>query len=327
MRGQAHASLPPHAPRPYKSNMILGCPTCSTRFRVPDEVLGDGGRTVRCGTCGHSWHQRPRQAILEVNPRFPKTAKRMRKPLDGENALDMPASPSRFEAPEPPPPPPPAPMAPPQAPRPMPMFEEDEPILAPQSFKRTMETVDAMAVETKASESSTGDSADPMPAALKMAAMDGDMGTGKPARRSIAAAIGWLLFALTVSAIGVGVFAQSEIMARFPETRAIYQALQFPVPLAGEGLELVAPAASRGNHEGAPALLIAGRVRNATDLPRNVPHLRAILRDGNGVEVAAWEFAAEIARLAPGAEATFQSQLTNPPAGANQLQIVFLDKY
>ena len=41
---------------------------------------------------------------------------------------------------------------------------------------------------------------------------------------------------LTVSAIGVGVFAQGEIMARFPETRAIYQALQFPVPLAGEGL-------------------------------------------------------------------------------------------
>jgi predicted Zn finger-like uncharacterized protein len=305
--------------------MILGCPTCSTRFRVPDEVLGDGGRTVRCGTCGHSWHQRPRQAILETNPHFPKTAKRMRKHLDGENALEMPANPSRFEAPAPPPPP--APMPPPPAPRPMPAFEEDEPVLAPQSFKRTLETVDAMAVESPADEQQAHEAADPMPAALKMAAMDANAGAGKPARRSIAAAVGWLLFALTVSAIGVGVFAQGEIMARFPETRAIYQALQFPVPLAGEGLELVAPTAARGNHEGAPALLIAGRVRNATDLARNVPHLRAILRGGDGVEVAAWDFAAEIARLAPGAEAAFQSQLANPPTGANQLQIVFLDKY
>ena len=307
--------------------MILGCPTCATRFRVPDEVLGDSGRTVRCGTCGHSWHQRPRQAILEVNPRFPKTAKRMRKALDGENPLDMPAAPGRFDRDHadrdryesPPPPPPPAPMPPPPEPRamPAPMFPDEEPDLTPQSFKRTMETVDAMAVET----------ADPMPAALKMGGMDKDDAKAAAPRRSIAAAIGWLLFALTVSAIGVGVFGQSEIMARFPETRAIYQALQFPVPLPGEGLELVAPAAARGTHDGAPALVITGRVRNATDLARAVPHMRAILRDAAGADVAAWDFAAEIARLEPGAEAMFQSHLANPPAGANQLQIVFLDKY
>jgi|GEM_PF-479297 len=312
--------------------MILGCPTCATRFRVPDEVLGDSGRTVRCGTCGHSWHQRPRQAILEVNPRFPKTAKRMRKALDGENPLDMPAAPGRFEQGRPdqgryesPAPPPPAPMPPPPAPQPMamaepmagPMFPDEEPDLTPQSFKRTMETVDAMAVET----------ADPMPASLKMGGMDKDEPKASAPRRSIAAAIGWLLFALTVSAIGVGVFGQSEIMARFPESRAVYQALQFPVPLPGEGLELVAPAAIRGTQDGAPALVITGRVRNATDLARAVPQMRAILRDAAGADVASWDFAAEIARLEPGAEAMFQSHLANPPAGANQLQIVFLDRY
>ncbi len=299
--------------------MILACPTCSTRFRVPDEALGNTGRTVRCGNCGHSWHQKPRQAILEVNPRFPKTAKRMRQSFGDDEQLDMPEAPGRGYTPPPPPPPAPPPPSPPPMPmpaaRPLPPMEEPEdPIPAAQSFQRTMDAVR----ETLAAES------DPMPAALKPADA---MATPAPKRRSIAAAIGWLLFALTTSVLGVGIFAQTEIMARFPETRPIYQALQFAVPLPGEGLEVVAPVPTRGTLDGAPALLVTGRVRNATDLPRNVPQMRAVLRDASGTEVAGWEFAAEIARLEPGAEAMFATQLANPPAGANQLQILFLDKY
>jgi predicted Zn finger-like uncharacterized protein len=289
--------------------MILACPTCSTRFRVPDGALGSAGRTVRCGNCGHSWHQKPRQAILEINPHFPKTAKRMRQSLGDDEQLDMPDAPGRSYSP---PPPPPIPKAAP--PPPPPIKESEEPVPVSLSFQRTMEAVR----ETIATE------ADPMPAALKPA----DEATAPaPKRRSIAAAIGWLLFALTTSVLGAGIFAQTEIMARFPETRAIYQALQFPVPLPGEGLEVVSPVPTRGTLDGAPALLVTGRVRNATDLPRNVPQMRAVLRDANGTEVASWEFAAEIARLEPGEETAFATHLPSPPADANQLQIVFLDKY
>jgi hypothetical protein len=164
------------------------------------------------------------------------------------------------------------------------------------------------------------------PPALPEKSEPAAMGEKTP-RRSIAAAIGWMLFALTTSLLGVGIFAQAEIMARFPETRAIYQALQFPVPQPGEGLELVAPATARGLADGAPALLVTGQVRNASDLPRNVPAMRAVLRDAGGAEVAGWEFTAELARLEPGAQTAFATQLPNPPAGASQLQIVFLDKY
>jgi predicted Zn finger-like uncharacterized protein len=39
--------------------MIIGCPVCRTRYLVDEQALdGRAGRTVRCATCGHTWHQK-----------------------------------------------------------------------------------------------------------------------------------------------------------------------------------------------------------------------------------------------------------------------------
>lgn len=146
-------------------------------------------------------------------------------------------------------------------------------------------------------------------------------------RRSIAAVLGWLLFALTTTAIGVGVFAQAEIMARFPQTRQAYQTLRFPVPPPGDGLAVETAAPARIEVDGKPTLEISGKVRNTGGLSRPIPTLRAVLRDGAGKEVATWEFKAEAARVEPGADVAFRTTLAEPPAGASQLQILFLETY
>ncbi|HLJ63127.1 MAG TPA: zinc-ribbon domain-containing protein, partial [Stellaceae bacterium] len=39
--------------------MILTCPHCSTRYQIDPNLLGAGGRAVRCASCGHTWHQAP----------------------------------------------------------------------------------------------------------------------------------------------------------------------------------------------------------------------------------------------------------------------------
>jgi predicted Zn finger-like uncharacterized protein len=45
--------------------MILTCPNCSARFMIDGHALGPGGRTVRCGACGHSWLQLPEPALSD----------------------------------------------------------------------------------------------------------------------------------------------------------------------------------------------------------------------------------------------------------------------
>lgn len=49
--------------------MILQCPECSTRFALDARKLGEAGRKVKCGNCGHVWFQ-DRPAEAELAPAF-----------------------------------------------------------------------------------------------------------------------------------------------------------------------------------------------------------------------------------------------------------------
>lgn len=64
--------------------MIVSCPSCNLRFLVANDALGEAGRTVRCGSCGHKWFQAPEKeaapeapAPVKKPPRAPRDIRRV----------------------------------------------------------------------------------------------------------------------------------------------------------------------------------------------------------------------------------------------------------
>ncbi|WP_286830182.1 MULTISPECIES: zinc-ribbon domain-containing protein [Kordiimonas] len=53
--------------------MILVCPACDAKFKIPDGAIPPAGRKVRCASCKHSWHAVPQQ-IVKAPPAVPRPA-------------------------------------------------------------------------------------------------------------------------------------------------------------------------------------------------------------------------------------------------------------
>ena len=48
--------------------MIVSCPSCATRYEMPDPHLGPEGLSVRCRACGYRWVEGRAVQVIDVSP-------------------------------------------------------------------------------------------------------------------------------------------------------------------------------------------------------------------------------------------------------------------
>jgi hypothetical protein len=98
------------------------------------------------------------------------------------------------------------------------------------------------------------------------------------------------------------------------------------LPVNLRGLAFKEVAASTERQDGAPVLVVEGRVSNLIKASVAVPRLRFALRERNGTEIHAWTGLPDRPTLAAGESLPFRTRLTSPPAGGHEVVVRFVSR-
>ncbi len=266
--------------------MLLVCPSCRTRYVVPDSAIGMDGRQVRCANCKHSWFQAG--SIPPLAPAPPVAAPA----LAARSAID-----------EAGPPPKPVVSPPVGEPRAEPVqpsfarFEEDRAI-APEPT--------AVFVEPSVARTSTY--FEEPPPQSHFAHEPPFKPRRNPAKLWTMAAVA---FALLVAAVGGAVWYYGVpdlgigIAGAEPDLKIVLN----------ENLEL------NEREDGTPYFIASGSIVNPTGSTQNVPEMLVTLKDSGGRPVYSWKMKPKVRSLAPGAKVDFSEARLDVPLAATQISV------
>ena len=278
--------------------MILTCPACETRFRVPPTAIGEAGRKVKCAKCGHDWHQMPiEDAPAAAAPAVPPAA------AEGDSLADEDRRSELAQA-----------------------FEDPDLLEAEAEDDEAGDDDEAGAASRTVRASRRARAR----AAREAAGDEDDEG-----RRG--GWVGWLILLGVLAGIATaGYLYQQQIVGFWPPAGKLYHLAGLTAD-AGKSALTEKPAEPEGfglairdvrwehlTEKGRPVLLIKGEVVNTTDQARSVPRLRAAISDDRGRELSHWTVTTPISDLPAGKSTPFSTRLFSPPDGARSLAVTFM---
>lgn len=140
--------------------------------------------------------------------------------------------------------------------------------------------------------------------------------------RSVAL-MSWIITtAVAATIVGGAILFRDQVARVWPQSATAFSAIGFEVNRFG--LEFVDQSAERFFDGTTPILEVSGTVRNLSTETADAPHVRIILIDDAGAEVARFSAPIQPGRIPGEAEARFTARLENPPFEAFELELSFI---
>ena len=315
--------------------MILTCPSCGSRFQIPDGALGTAGRKVKCSACKHVWFQAAEATESEVSapsvvddapPAIPP-----RPESDAEPSVDAKTGPDVAPLPrEDPPADEPALDEPsPEVPS---LDERPSLVVATAATDVQTSTSDADAAVADRSEVDQPSVGTPVEETSDSAPVDHTpdfdvsrvVGPDDADSRSSGGRVRALvLIVLLLVAAGAALYQwRADVLQAFPQTLPAYAALDLVGPPSSHNLKLEDVVFEVIDENGDKVLIVSGRVVNAGPDLSLLPMLRAELLDQAGQVTTFWTFVATAEVLAPGGDTGFRDIYPDPPVTGDETDIL-----
>lgn len=121
--------------------------------------------------------------------------------------------------------------------------------------------------------------------------------------------------------LGAMFFFRESVVQNVPHLAPLYHAMGFEINV--RGLEFADVQIKRDVENGAPVLLVEGKITNITPSTLDVPPIRIALRSPTGAEVGTMTVKPDHGTLQQAGTTIFKTRLANPPSDAKDVLVRF----